>query len=56
MDATDAKTWGKLDFGCSLIKTKEKYLTIDDKSQGDISQFHLRNIGKLIEANEAEIR
>ena len=38
------------------MKVKEDYLNIDAKSQADISQFHLRNIGKLIEANEGELR
>ena len=35
LDASNPATWGKIDCGCSLIKTKEKYLTIDDKD--DIS-------------------
>lgn len=56
LDATNEASFGTLDCGCTAMKVKEDYLNIDAKSQADISQFHLRNIGKLIEANEGELR
>ena len=38
----------------NVNKLKEEIVTIDPKM--DIDSFHIRNIGKLIESTEAEIR
>ena len=37
-----------------MLKVREEYQTLDPKA--DIHDFHLKNIGKLIEANENEMR
>ena len=43
-----------MDVAGHVNKLKDESVTIDPKA--DIQQFHIRNIGKLIEANESEIR
>jgi hypothetical protein len=37
-----------------MLKVREEYQTLDPKA--DLHDFHLKNIGKLIEANENEMR
>lgn len=45
---------GKVDMGGHLNKVKEDQVQMDPKADAD--QFHIRNIGKLVEQNEADIR
>jgi len=45
---------GEIDVAGNVNRVKEDYVAIDPKV--DIQKFHLKNIGKLIEANESEIR
>lgn len=45
---------GFIDVAGNVNRVKEDYIAIDPKV--DIQKFHLKNIGKLIEANESEIR
>ena len=37
-------------------KVREELIPIGKDDQKNIQQFHLRNIGKMIEANEADVR
>jgi len=37
-------------------KVREELIPISKDDQKNIQQFHLRNIGKMIEANEADVR
>lgn len=43
-----------MNVGGQIVKVKEEYQTMDPKA--DPHDFHLKNIGKLIEANENEMR
>mmetsp|Transcript_16023 Transcript_16023/g.24866 ORF Transcript_16023/g.24866 Transcript_16023/m.24866 type:complete len:138 (-) Transcript_16023:168-581(-) len=45
---------GVLDVAGNINKIREDYVAIDPKYE--IDQFHLKNIGRLIETNESEIR
>jgi len=45
---------GEIDVAGNVNRVKEDYVPINPKD--DIQKFHLRNIGKLIEANESDIR
>ena len=45
---------GKVELGGNIHKMREEQVTIDPKI--DIEAFHIRNIGKAIEQNEADIR
>ena len=47
-------SYGQLNVGGQVLKVREDYQSIDPKM--DPHDFHLRNIGKLIEANENEMR
>ena len=46
--------YGSLNVGGQVLKVREDYQTIDPKA--DPHDFHLKNIGKLIELNENEMR
>jgi hypothetical protein len=46
--------FGTLNVGGQVLKVREDYQTIDPKV--DPHDFHLKNIGKLIELNENEMR
>jgi len=46
---------GAVDMGGHINKVKEELIQIDS-AKTDLEQFHIRNIGKMIEQNEAEIR
>jgi len=46
--------FGVLNVGGQVLKVREEYQTIDPKVNPH--DFHLRNIGKLIEANENDMR
>lgn len=46
-------TYGDLEIAGNLSRSKEETYNLDPKSGDD---FHLANIGRLIEANETEIR
>ena len=46
--------FGQLNVGGQVLKVREEYQTIDPKMNPH--DFHLRNIGKLIEANENDMR
>lgn len=46
--------FGQLNVGGQVLKVREEYQTIDPKMNPH--EFHLRNIGKLIEANENDMR
>jgi len=52
MEANDKH--GFMDAAGHVTKIKEVQENIDPKM--DIQQFHIRNMGKLIEANEGDIR
>ena len=56
LDAENQETFGTLDCGCSVLRVKEEYFAIDTKPGGDIIQFHLRKIGRMIEENERSIK
>lgn len=43
-----------MDFGGHSSKVREEFFQIDPKS--DLEGFHIRNIGKIVENNEADIR
>jgi capping protein beta len=45
---------GKVDMGGHINKVREETFQMDAKADPD--QFHIRNIGKLVEQNEADIR
>jgi len=47
---------GKLDMAGHVDKVREELIPISKDDQKNIQQFHLRNIGKMIEANEADVR
>ena len=49
-----ADDYGHMSVGGQTLKVKEEYQTMDPKA--DPHDFHLKNIGKLIEANENEMR
>jgi hypothetical protein len=49
-----ADDYGHMSVGGQILKVKEEYQTMDPKA--DPHDFHLKNIGKLIEANENEMR
>ena len=53
LDAENEETYGKLDCGCSVLAVKEEYFTIDTKFDKDITAFHIKKIGGMIEANES---
>lgn len=53
MFSTNAQSYGDLEIAGNLSRSKEETYNLDPKS-GD--EFHLSNIGRLIEANETEIR
>ena len=46
--------WGQLKVGGQVLKVREDYQTIDPKA--NLHDFHLKNIGRLIEANENDMR
>jgi hypothetical protein len=52
--SSDASQYGSLNVGGQILKVREDYQTIDPKV--DPHDFHLKNIGKLIEANENDMR
>ena len=35
---------------------KEEFVALDPKLDKDIGQFHIRNMGRMIEANELDMR
>jgi capping protein beta len=45
---------GVMDMGGHINKVRDELIQIDPKA--DIEQFHIRNIGKMVEQNEAEMR
>lgn len=47
---------GKIDLAGHISKVKDEFVTADGFDQKDMNQFHIRNIGKLIEENEKDIR
>ena len=48
---------GKMDISNQVNKTREQIYNLDQSIDGaDLQQFHIRNIGNLIENTEAEIR
>lgn len=46
--------FGQLNVGGQILKVREDYQSIDAKA--DPHDFHLKNIGRLIEANENDMR
>lgn len=46
--------YGNLNVGGQVLKVREEYHTLDPKV--DAHDFHLKTIGKMIEANENEMR
>ena len=49
-------THGKVAVAGHIAKVKEEFVLLDEKKDKDINQFHIRNMGVLIEANEKEMR
>ena len=47
-------SFGQLNVGGQVLKVREDYQTMDPKA--DPHDFHLKNIGRLIEANENDMR
>lgn len=51
---SSSPSYGDLEVAGNVSRTKDEMFTIDPKSFGD--EYHIGNIGRLIEANETEIR
>ena len=49
-----SKSIGTLDCGGQVLKVREDYQPMDPKM--DAQSFHIRNIGRLIELNENDVR
>ena len=47
---------GKIDIAGHIAKVKEDFAVLDPKIDKDVGQFHIRNMGKLIEQNELDMR
>lgn len=54
MLSVNGKSYGNLEIAGNLSRTKDETFTIEPRTFGD--EFHIGNIGRLIEANETEIR
>jgi hypothetical protein len=54
MISANPDSFGNLEIAGSLTRTKDETYSIDPKHYGD--DFHIANVGRLIEANETEIR
>ena len=54
MISANPDSFGNLEIAGNLTRTKDETYNIDPKTFGD--EFHIGNIGRLIEANETEIR
>lgn len=54
MISTNPDSYGNLEIAGNLTRTREETYAIDVKNSGD--EYHIGNIGRLIEANETEIR
>lgn len=55
MISVNQDSFGNLDIAGNLTRSREDTATIDQKT-GTSDEFHIGNIGRLIEANETEIR
>ena len=47
---------GKIDLAGHVSKVKEEFVQPDANMDKDMTQFHIRNIGRMIEDNEKDIR
>ena len=54
MISSRPSSYGNLEIAGNLIRTRDETFPIDIKHFGD--EFHIGNIGRLVEANETEIR
>lgn len=54
MISSNDESYGNLEIAGNLSKSKDETYMIDPKTFGD--EFHIANIGRLIEQNETEIR
>ena len=54
MISSNPSSYGDLEIAGNVSRSKEETYTIDPRNFGD--DFHIGNIGRLIEANETEIR
>jgi capping protein beta len=56
MIAANKDAYGDLEIAGNLSRSREETFTMDSRAQRDGDDFHIANIGKLIEQNETEIR
>ena len=56
MLSTNPESYGNLEIAGNLTRAREETYNIDQKAGGCNDEFHIGNIGRLIEANETEIR
>jgi F-actin capping protein, beta subunit len=56
MLSTNPGSYGNLEIAGNLTRAREETYNIDQKAGGCNDEFHIGNIGRLIEANETEIR
>lgn len=54
MISSNPDSFGNLEIAGNLSRTKDETFNFEAKAFGD--EFHIGNIGRLIEANETEIR
>jgi len=47
---------GKTDIAGHVSKVKEEFVTLDPKLDKDENQFHIRNMGRMIESSELDMR
>ena len=55
MISANPDSYGNLEIAGNLTRTREETYAIDAKNSGG-DEYHIGNIGRLIEANETEIR
>ena len=54
MISANPATYGNIEIAGNLMRTRDETYAIDARSFGD--DFHIGNVGRLIEQNETEIR
>lgn len=56
MISANQASYGNLEIAGNLTRKREETFAMDARSQKNSDEFHIGNIGRLIEANETEIR
>lgn len=56
MIAKNPDAYGNLEIAGNLSRSREEMCTMDARAQRDGDDFHIANVGRLIEQNETEIR